>query len=421
MRDTLVVLNYQREIPPFMQTVLQYADAKFEKVLYVTPELYNDNRGDCHAEKLEVYQVPRRVWRKALCMAPKHLSEAQTRSQIVLSRKNGIPLKSYAKNLLAYNVCSDTLLWQVRRLVQQGKVLPERTVVLSAWFSVEAYAAVRLKRLYPAFRVVSYAHAFEIKEAVNPCAYVSYNVQKHEGCDAVVFISRKTKDMYLQGVKKLYPHLREDNIQVAYLGSIQRYPNRLSVASEDGILRIVSCSSAVSVKRIDHIIQALALCEQPVHWTHIGGGPLLESLKKLAQDTIGERANIAFQFLGGVSNQQVQEYYVTHPVDLFVNVSESEGLPVSIMEAMSYGIPVVATDVGGTGEIVTEQTGILLDKAFSPQELCDVLCHYAVLPQPEKESFRAGARKMWSDKFDGATNTTMFMDFLSEDADGKGT
>ena len=46
--------------------------------------------------------------------------------------------------------------------------------------------------------------------------------------------------------------------------------------------------------------------------------------------------------------------------DLFMNVSSSEGLPVSIMEAFSFGIPALVTAVGGNPEIVQEGAGILL-------------------------------------------------------------
>ena len=48
--------------------------------------------------------------------------------------------------------------------------------------------------------------------------------------------------------------------------------------------------------------------------------------------------------------------------DLFMNVSSSEGLPVSIMEAFSFGIPALVTAVGGNPEIVQEGAGILLDE-----------------------------------------------------------
>jgi len=48
-------------------------------------------------------------------------------------------------------------------------------------------------------------------------------------------------------------------------------------------------------------------------------------------------------------HNDVLNYYASNPVDVFINTSSSEGLPVSIMEAMSFGIPVIATNVGGTG------------------------------------------------------------------------
>ena len=78
-------------------------------------------------------------------------------------------------------------------------------------------------------------------------------------------------------------------------------------------------------------------------------------------------SNIKFEFKGFVPNLEVLEYYGNNSIDLFINVSESEGIPVSIMEAISYGIPILATDVGGTSEIVTPQTGILIPKDFKPK------------------------------------------------------
>ena len=65
------------------------------------------------------------------------------------------------------------------------------------------------------------------------------------------------------------------------------------------------------------------------------------------------------------------DYYSSHPIDLFVNVSETEGVPVSIMEAFSYSIPCFATDVGGTGEIVNRSNGHLAHKNFACRELAD--------------------------------------------------
>lgn len=63
--------------------------------------------------------------------------------------------------------------------------------------------------------------------------------------------------------------------------------------------------------------------------------------------------------------------------DLFVNMSLSEGIPVSIMEAISFGIPIIATNVGGNAEIVNDETGVLIpvniDQAAFNETVSDIM------------------------------------------------
>lgn len=61
-----------------------------------------------------------------------------------------------------------------------------------------------------------------------------------------------------------------------------------------------------------------------------------------------------------LSHDQVMNYYKEHHFDVFINMSTNEGVPVSIMEAASFGIPIIATNVGGTSEIVQPSVGMLL-------------------------------------------------------------
>ena len=68
--------------------------------------------------------------------------------------------------------------------------------------------------------------------------------------------------------------------------------------------------------------------------------------------------------MGLIPNTEVVGVYQKHPPSLFINVSESEGIPVSIMEALSCGLPIIATDVGGISEIVDDHVGVLVDKDF---------------------------------------------------------
>jgi glycosyltransferase involved in cell wall biosynthesis len=90
-------------------------------------------------------------------------------------------------------------------------------------------------------------------------------------------------------------------------------------------------------------------------------------MKELADELLPK--NILYNFLGFLPTNEVYLYYKNKPIDVFLNVSASEGLPVSIMEAQSCGIPVIATAVGGTPEIVNEKVGILLSPNPTPEEI----------------------------------------------------
>lgn len=113
-----------------------------------------------------------------------------------------------------------------------------------------------------------------------------------------------------------------------------------------------------------------------VHLELAGGGPLRDDLRKAAQE-LGIEDRV--RFLGMVKNvpQFLKRCHV------FVLPSFSEGLPLSVIEAMASGLPVVATSVGGLPELVREgETGFLvsprssrvlaeaLGKVLSSPDLC---------------------------------------------------
>lgn len=140
---------------------------------------------------------------------------------------------------------------------------------------------------------------------------------------------------------------------------------------------VVSCSAVIPVKRVDSILPAVARLSNkaPTRWIHFGDGDGLPALREQVTQAEATHPNLSVELRGFVDNQSLMQFYAETPVDAFVNVSESEGLPVSIMEAMSFGIPVVATDVGGTSDLVGPhlQSGVLLPKDFSTDELTGAL------------------------------------------------
>lgn len=84
----------------------------------------------------------------------------------------------------------------------------------------------------------------------------------------------------------------------------------------------------------------------------LGDGPNHEALKQLAED-LGVKD--AVTFTGNVSN--TEDYYAVS--DLYVQSSFTEALPISVLEAMAAGLPVVSTNVGGLPDVV-QDNGILV-------------------------------------------------------------
>jgi glycosyltransferase involved in cell wall biosynthesis len=183
---------------------------------------------------------------------------------------------------------------------------------------------------------------------------------------------------------------------------------QISKPSDDGILRIVSCSNLIPVKRVDIIAKALTKLNLPFQWTHFGDGSERNQIEKIvAQFPLFGQALLP----GRVPNQVVLNHYASYPVDVFINVSSSEGVPVSIMEALAHRVPCIVTDVGGTGELIDDSCGILLEDAITSELLAIRLAEI----HPRSNDWlnkRNGALRRWEEKASAEKNYSKFSRFL---------
>jgi glycosyltransferase involved in cell wall biosynthesis len=99
----------------------------------------------------------------------------------------------------------------------------------------------------------------------------------------------------------------------------------------------------------------------------VGGGPLEFSLRKLSDELA---MNDCVTFFG--EQTDVSPFMLA--ADVFVSSSVTEGLPVSLLEAMSVGLPAVVTDVGGMSEIARLSGAVTLVASSDPQGMASALC-----------------------------------------------
>lgn len=160
----------------------------------------------------------------------------------------------------------------------------------------------------------------------------------------------------------------------------------------DQPIRIVSCSDIITLKRVHLIIEALKhITDIEVEWVHFGDGVLSNQILSLASDL---DANITAVLKGRVLNTEVMDFYKNNYVNLFINVSTTEGVPVSIMEALSFGIPCFATDVGATSELVNNTNGRLVQRYFEIEDLKNCIINSN---SDDFRSKRIAARTTWED------------------------
>ena len=169
------------------------------------------------------------------------------------------------------------------------------------------------------------------------------------------------------------------------------------------LLLVVSCSTVYPLKRVPLIFEAVKrIRDISVSWTHIGSGEDFELLLNQVKSYCPSNVNVSL--LGAMSHDDVMKYYQEHQFDVFVNVSTNEGVPVSIMEALSFDIPVVATDVGGNSEIVTEQSGVLISANPNADEVASAII--------EAYNKKCSPRAFWETHYSAEVNYLAFSNFL---------
>ncbi|HEY9584339.1 MAG TPA: glycosyltransferase family 4 protein [Candidatus Paceibacterota bacterium] len=119
---------------------------------------------------------------------------------------------------------------------------------------------------------------------------------------------------------------------------------------------IITTSRLVFKNGVDVLIKAMKYLPEDVKLLVVGDGPLLSELQLTTNNLQLENRVI---FAGFISQENIPEYLSAG--DVFVRLSRSEGQGISFIEAMAAGLPVLATNVGGIPDFITDkETGLLV-------------------------------------------------------------
>jgi glycosyltransferase involved in cell wall biosynthesis len=245
------------------------------------------------------------------------------------------------------------------------------------------------------FRVLGY----DIYDERHPRNYLPFRYYNYSRTNRVYAVSKNSMN-YIKA-KNIFPQ----KITYSYLGTTD---HGLNPPSRGEVFTILSCSRLILLKRVSLIPEILKNIDRPVNWIHIGSGPELGTIEKRITEL---KPNIQVKLIPHFERYSgLIDFYLNNHVDLFLHVSESEGLGVVQLEAMSFGIPVFSTKVGGATEFINERTGNLLDIDFKPADAAKMITHF-MDNQTTASQFRLNARKYWKENFE---DVLIYNQFYSE-------
>lgn len=271
----------------------------------------------------------------------------------------------------------------------------EPMICYSFWYTYFCYSMVREKSGNPDIHIVTRTHGIDLYHERLPGCRQPFRYQMEKSLDAILFACAYGENYYRTCVK--HAEIEKDKLYVCKLGI--EPAARIMPVGDGEVWELLSCSNVIPLKRIPLIIDGLARIEDiKIHWTHIGDGSAFKDIQEYAEKQLRDRSNITYTLAGFVKD--VRAYYEQNQVDCFITTSATEGgCPVSIQEAMSCGVPVIGTDVGGITEML-DNNGILISRNPEADEVAGAIRKMTALERSDLEKMKEAAYRKWHAEFD---------------------
>lgn len=302
---------------------------------------------------------------------------------------------NYIKLSFIWSFNADKMKKIVDAFIKKENIDLDNTIFYTYTFTSNTIALSTLKDIHNNMKIITRVHGGDLYENVHNISLFPLRSHTLLSIDKVYSISQYG----ISHLQQIYPKYIE-KFALSKLGVLS-YGKSKKRADANSI-HIVSCSNIIALKRVHLIAEIISRIEHiDVIWTHFGQGndaKLDNVLSKLPE-------TVRVTFMGQQPNENIYKFYVNNCIDIFINVSISEGIPVSIMEAMSAAIPVIATNVGGVSEIVTNNyNGFLLEKEFKINDAIQKIYHII----NNKDRFGTNAYLTWNENYNAENNYKQF-------------
>ncbi|MCP4546470.1 MAG: glycosyltransferase family 4 protein [bacterium] len=206
-------------------------------------------------------------------------------------------------------------------------------------------------------------------------------------------------------LREVYPGIPRERIPVSHCGILREQFEFIPRESRTpGPLKLVCVASLYAIKNHEGLLKACALIKAQGYRFHLDLLGKDEDGRRQYLENLAVELGIAAEvdFHGVVDHGEVAQHLRT--ADLFVLASHSEGIPVSVMEAMAMGTPILAPRVTGLPELVEEGISGLLAAPDRPEEFAEAMIRVADEPELGLAMARR-ARERIESRFDMEMNS----------------
>jgi glycosyltransferase involved in cell wall biosynthesis len=397
---------------------LEFLSKTFDKVLLVPHEEFeypeSGNRFPPQFSNIEIVRINKDLpalskWEKALFAWRTWWLMAE---EIATSRERDNHIRTY-KALFGqlYHMIHSGM--KLKQVMDARGFTPENTVMYHYWFHRGVIVSAMINRYFSnsKYHDVSRAHSLDLYHKDWNSIYkgeplfLPYEQIRWKEIDRVFTISTHG----FNHLSKTFPHYK-GKLEIARLGvhgsatfQTRTEPNERKV--------IITCSLLNGNKRLHLLPDILKHVSVNVDWYHFGHGSD-EDKNFIREKCKACKTDVQVHFMGAVPNTTILKFYNEKAIDLIVNLSEAEGIPVALMEAAAQGVPMLATQTVGNPEIVNNENGLLIPIAFNAEEVGSQVNELFLDFELWKAKSEA-ARRTWENQYNAPKNYADFYQNLS--------
>jgi glycosyltransferase involved in cell wall biosynthesis len=409
----IIVTDYPFGIgEPFLEDELIVLSKHFEKIFLVIPE------GNSIDKSIKRFMVPNNCMIIELNVS--NALKFKIRSIVNLfggnSLKELLNIKfkykqkitlNHLKTIIGFKSMALSFKYELIKYLKLNNIEFLNSVFYSYWFTYATLGLASLKKKIKTIIVTTRIHGWDCFFYRNKLNYLPFRPYVLENIDSVCPISNTGKQHLIEKTNTVF----RDKIHTHFLG-IGNIPIQIKSNFNFNKIHIVSIAFIDPIKRLDKIANAIKLITNfEIEWTHIGNEPNnSNAFQNKIEIELQENKNIKVVFLGELSKTQIYNFLDLQKPDLLICTSASEGIPVSMMEALAHCIPILSLNVGGVSEIVKDNlNGFLLDFDADEKTIAQKIIEFQHLSIEKRKSLCEESFQFYLNHFSAEKNYFRFL------------